>query len=620
MRLTKLILLLIVATVVSCQKDIEKPSVPTESAQKTVLIAQVEQPQTKSVIELGEGTALFKWVVGDEIAVMTDAGFKKFTVQADAEDENKILFESVEPAVTPIQGEGSGAIYPFAAAASDFATINLPASYGAVDEPYTANTNMPMLASISGETLSFKHLGGVALFTIEDVPADAAKFVFTANGKKITGDFELATEGENKVINTAATEASDDALTLNFQSFGSVQKSVTFYVPLPLGDYSGFTIQLQNSEGADLMHLSSAYAFTITRANVKVFSAVQFESDYTYNQGANSYFIPLNSEDKILINTKRVNAFWYSPNGGNEYANAIKAGTVWVPEVLWIEDVTGDITEADKANVSFYNSEDAPMAEFTGNVPFKVSINSATAKNILIAIKNKKTNAILWSWHLWVTDYNPNAATPQNGQVHSYNSESVMDRNLGALVTTYNGYEQLNPSTNKGIIGLYYQYGRKDPFKTQGTVDNTPGTKSYAYAVNNPSTFITGTDDWHSPTNRENGWNGNSGYKSIFDPCPEGWMLPTSFLWSDFTTAKTQWNNDAKGRVYHDIWYPASGVRVNTNSTVGDVQSGGYYWSLSLRSGNNTAWMLRFNNTNVHSGDNLYRPRAWGGNVRCIRD
>ncbi len=45
----------------------------------------------------------------------------------------------------------------------------------------------------------------------------------------------------------------------------------------------------------------------------------------------------------------------------------------------------------------------------------------------------------LWSWHLWITGYNPAAA-----------GHSTMDRNIGAI--------------EPGDAGFYYQFNRKDPF------------------------------------------------------------------------------------------------------------------------------------------------------------
>lgn len=62
---------------------------------------------------------------------------------------------------------------------------------------------------------------------------------------------------------------------------------------------------------------------------------------------------------------------------------------------------------------------------------------------------------LIWSWHVWATDYDPEG---ENGSVE-LNGYTMMTRNLGALA---NG----NATTSEILAsyGLYYQWGRKDPF------------------------------------------------------------------------------------------------------------------------------------------------------------
>ena len=113
-----------------------------------------------------------------------------------------------------------------------------------------------------------------------------------------------------------------------------------------------------------------------------------------------------------------------------------------------------------------------------------------------------------------------------------------MDRNLGAL-SNYGGF-------NSDAVGMYYEFGRKDPFVASTVYNDTyPGgtrlkdngqlvTKQYMiqhpniyirrghsnqYMLNNPYY----TNLWDNPN-----WNldGSICQKSYFDPCPPGWKLP----------------------------------------------------------------------------------------------
>lgn len=69
--------------------------------------------------------------------------------------------------------------------------------------------------------------------------------------------------------------------------------------------------------------------------------------------------------------------------------------------------------------------------------------------NVLIAVRDAD-GRILWSWHIWVTDYDPSSQAPK------LNGLSWMTRNLGALSDDYD-----ETGSAKGFV---YQWERKDPF------------------------------------------------------------------------------------------------------------------------------------------------------------
>ena len=122
-----------------------------------------------------------------------------------------------------------------------------------------------------------------------------------------------------------------------------------------------------------------------------------------------------------------------------------------------------------------------------------------------MALKDKDGN-IIWSWHIWATD------KPAE-QVYKNNAGTMMDRNLGATTGT--------PGI-KETVGLYYQWGRKDPFlgstevDASGTAvctggelpivtDCTAETGTIDYTISHPTTFIkfnfdrstgAGNSDW----------------------------------------------------------------------------------------------------------------------------
>lgn len=173
--------------------------------------------------------------------------------------------------------------------------------------------------------------------------------------------------------------------------------------------------------------------------------------------------------------------------------------------------------------------------------------------NALIGLFDAWGNCI-WSWHIWVASYNPDSSA------QTYASGAVfMDRNLGAIGTDY---------TQSTACGLYYQWGRKDPFPYPASFSsNRPAPFVYHdrfryevihpensdpadvmtvdWAVKNPTSFIYKADydveepeedvlDWLLQPHH-NLWGNTTRQgtdisevcrKTIYDPCPPGWRVP----------------------------------------------------------------------------------------------
>lgn len=176
-----------------------------------------------------------------------------------------------------------------------------------------------------------------------------------------------------------------------------------------------------------------------------------------------------------------------------------------------------------------------------------------SGSGICLKTGTKKGNAVIglfdangvcvWSWHIWVTDYDPESSE----QVYK-DGYVLMDRNLGAL--------NLTPS-DPASRGLYFQWGRKDPFIHPATTTSATaaatvcgegfeqqavdpeavgGERTTAWATAHPWCFIksrAATSDWLSAANHNLWGNACSGTaytavsaKSIYDPCPVGWRVP----------------------------------------------------------------------------------------------
>lgn len=201
---------------------------------------------------------------------------------------------------------------------------------------------------------------------------------------------------------------------------------------------------------------------------------------------------------------------------------------------------------------------------------------------------------IRWSWHLWITDYDPNAPEAQK----SKNGRTFMDRNLGAMNAEYG---------NIDALGLQYQWGRKDPVPCPAKwediatrpVWNGVGVKvgfstkansavirdNLVASINDPLALIKAVGvpyDWYSTVKNqgENRWNAADGSKTEFDPCPRGWRVPVSGFgtlspWYNCVTAGIPWLN---GVIWEDLGYwPAAGLLESSGQSY--LGMFGYYWS-----------------------------------------
>jgi hypothetical protein len=222
----------------------------------------------------------------------------------------------------------------------------------------------------------------------------------------------------------------------------------------------------------------------------------------------------------------------------------------------------------------------------------KVTAGSTEGNSVVYA-KNTAGD-IVWSWHIWVTDYVPNTTTI------NYNGKVWMDRNLGAKT---NG-------TTSTAYGLYYQWGRKDPFPggvndattmptTSGsypaTVSSTTTPVPLETAIRNPNIFYkiaADPFDWLTP--QDNTLWDNSG-KTVYDPCPAGWRVP---LDTEFRVVFP--DNTLSG-----FW--------RYGGTFSSAASSGKWW-LGVPENNANACGLGSN------GDVGNSPRTSGFSVRCVKN
>jgi len=322
-----------------------------------------------------------------------------------------------------------------------------------------------------------------------------------------------------------------------------------------------------------------------------------------------------------------------------------------------------------------------------GYVTFKTA-NNSTNGNALIGVADSD-GTLLWSWHIWKTTYTPDTDYDTYAKYSTGTTFKMMKYNLGATsISTWSA-----SAINAGDLGLFYEWGRKDPFVgaklwtnvTSGTgaeritTTNTAGYEwkdgsssakaaiaassatvsgftdlvaaSIEYARRNPTHYIyyssETTYDWLNAstyaTQRDNLWgnpntsstvpNAVAGSKSIYDPCPPGWRVPTQDSFQIFTqdggNVETQNASDSfsNGWIFYisaylsgsTSFWPASGHCDSASGGLILVSDYGSSWSSSSR----VSGEFQGGDFDFHSGVLYplgYNPRTFGLSVRCTQE
>lgn len=223
---------------------------------------------------------------------------------------------------------------------------------------------------------------------------------------------------------------------------------------------------------------------------------------------------------------------------------------------------TIEIIAQDKDQVVFANPDTPFVVTYdedgVGTITFNVTEINYDC-NMVIAIM--KDGVQEWSWHLWFIKELEGGLTNtgyfQLGtQVMPNNAkDNMLDRNLGATLAVSDDWIG-------GVApGFYYKYGHRAPY-----FEDKLKRKQY-----------------HGDLNDYSAWNvkvNGKSVKAVSDPCPPGYKVPSSDVWSGNATkehashnwavynftAFRYWNNETTsaldgglGYLLDDIYYPYSG-------------------------------------------------------------
>lgn len=303
---------------------------------------------------------------------------------------------------------------------------------------------------------------------------------------------------------------------------------------------------------------------------------------------------------------------------------------------------------------------DVTIDPTAGIISFKASGEKGNAKILVMDAVNDDP---AWVWHIWCTDQPATVSFPaagtDSGGISSWGyAYTVMDRNLGAIRATFD--DPTNASNNPDeICGFYYQFGNPTGFtfaeyesaKTEEKgwrmVDGIAGAEKrhkpyidisgdyywfnpYAASATDGKNFLYGRL-WGGGSSDENTANhGPSAPKTMYDPCPVGYKLPTkdfSISASDSGDQYGWYKNGTDGAVYFPYNGGAWGDGGNYWQTRGYVPNGDtarytMLWTANHQ-GRNMAWHYEIYSKDVNrAGGGTMAPHIIGRGmgVRCVAE
>ncbi|MGN1216294.1 MAG: hypothetical protein ACI4TJ_08610 [Candidatus Cryptobacteroides sp.] len=455
----------------------------------------------------------------------------------------------------------------------------------------------------------------------DDKKCDHFSFVAPLGGVsvKLTGEVaitrvEITAKGGEIINGNLTVNADKDGVKSIDMSGGSsttvidcpegiqlTQVAKDFVVFLPYGTYSeGFSVKVQSADGA-LNFIEVDGPKKITKARILNISRQQFvvytDINESSQERANCYMVTSGGGYYFDATVKGNGQSGIHPTFKDQSATLSPAGA----KLIW-EEVSGLIT-----GVSYEN----------GKIYFACSGKDG---NAVIGATDAEGN-VIWSWNIWSTSEPADLALGE---------WVFMDRNLGAKSVDDHG--------------LYFQWGRKDPFSSIVNFDSAKGEGKYhpvaggpsdeetvkntiSYSVAHPDTYIRSSsrnNDWLLEAPQRYLWGvnfeadglvGHATMKTIYDPCPPGYSVSTAAALAAGLSAGATNNGSYLTLFNGQLKVPASGF----------LYSGGYgwynqegfcgLWSCS------TSWGNTENAFRLRGTDDAYDnyDRATGHPVRCVR-
>lgn len=624
-----LYILTVCMQVVSCMGLNEADPVKPDESIRT-FYGVVESAESKASLG-GSSDDAFRsvlWDNGDRIAVIDNASWEsaEFVNRADSGSETAVFEGSIG------DGDAYWAFYPFSAyvsAGRDGVTFNFPSVQNYVKDN-VEEAALPMVAELEDDGMfHFHNLCGILELNLTG-KGNVRRITFKgydAEGKliKTSGEATVDATGENYELKMGDNASASVVLECRAEGVAlSETVPVSFHIALPAGTYESFNVVVAMTDGAK-MKIESSKSLNLIRSERTKTSPKTF---------VENYYIDLSEEGTAncyIVSEADTYTFRMTKGNSSEVVTP-----VFSVSVLWESFDTDEIPHVGDLIKSVTFKDDRMI--------FRTA-DSFHEGNAVIAAHNA-AGTIVWSWHIWMTDRPQEIQCLRNGSV-------IMDRNLGAT-------ESKPGNDYYRTFGLLYQWGRKDPFLnfrstppsygemySTGNWTSTGAGHGIENSIKSPMAFFIVSQyldtyedcdwahtyrsgDYFRPYPDNTRWQET---KTIYDPCPSGWKVPTGgtegfWVHAGFPNGEGVHPVAEGGMMFGtpycepEVYFPIAKTR-QYDGTMNTNDQSSYYWTVtpaSVREGKPACTLRLTPYADVYTSYDDYTIRGNGYSVRCVKE
>ena len=448
---------------VGCVKDQTTDNIVNSGIERGAIVEKSLVFEEESRLERDGVTGKLAWNEGDQVVVVLQGEDGALAL-----DSQKYTVDHINNKVGVPENTAYVLYMPNKATLNGaVASFNLPYNVTNLASPEAIFDYNPMKATVEGEYIAFKNLLGYIKVPVKG--EGKLQSVIVRSTCRTSSEFHPIAQsasldltknvGEDGNLKMATNNAAYSFLKYTYKEGLDITNGEDLYIALPAGEYENMGLVFVTDKGSYAVYANNKH--TVTRSAIKPISASHIDlaahtptnpvslagtTGKTYEDYARCYMVP--------------------PTAGSYEFPCILADGVVIKG-----GVTAEIKWAEEAGMVY----DLHYDPATNKISFKTNGKKGNAL-VVLTNGNQGNNAIIWHWHIWITETPKTLTIPKSDNSMNY---YLMDRVLGATWTPTSNIETTSTVTlssqnvafNNTIAlenasdacGVYFQYQSCNP-------------------------------------------------------------------------------------------------------------------------------------------------------------